>query len=156
MSDTIRTSRLEGTELVIETKFGTKVYDSKFLVAALLIHVARGSGSIEPEESSKMIELIEEHFELQSSESLELLTRAMTDMAENPDLGAELTKLAPTLSDEDREDIAVMALKVIAADGDRDVQEMETFEEAVQSIGVTADIVHRAYDRYFEETMPGD
>lgn len=156
MSDTIKTSRLEGSELVVETKFGTKVYDSKFLVAALLIHVARGSGSIEPEESSKMIELIEEHFELQSSESLELLTRAMTDMAENPDLGAELTKLAPTLSDEDREDIAVMALKVIAADGDRHVGELETFEEAVRSIGVTPDIVHRAYDRYFEETMPGD
>lgn len=156
MSDTIRTSRLEGSELVVETKLGTKVYDSKFLVAALLIHVARGSGAIEPEESSKMIGLIEEHFELQSSESLELLTRAMDDMAENPDLADELTKLAPTLSDQDREDIAVMALKVMAADGQRDVNEMEKFEEAVQSIGVTPDILHRAYDRYFEETMPGD
>ena len=156
MSDTIRTSRLEGSELVVETKFGTKVYDSKFLVAALLIHVARGSGAIEPEESSKMIELIDEHFKLQSSESLELLTRAMADLAENPDLGDELTKLAPTLSNSDREDIAVMALKVIASDGRRDVDEMEKFEEAVKSIGITPDILHRAYDRYFEETMPGD
>ncbi len=156
MSDTIVTSHLEGTELVVETKYGKKVYDSKFLVAAFLIYVARGSGRIEPEESAKMIELIEKHFSLQSAESLALLTRAIADMAENPELGDELTKLAPTLSDENREDIALMALKVIAADGRRDAEEMEKFNEAVQRLGISPEIVHRAFDRYFAETMPGD
>ena len=155
MSDTIRSSTLKGTELVIETSQGTKVYDSKFLVAALLIFVARGSGKIEPEESAKMLDLIEEHFQMQGAESLELLTRAMTEMAENPELADELTKLAPTLSDQDREDIAVMALKVIAADGRRDVGEIEKFNEAVKSIGISSETVHRAFDRYFSETMPG-
>jgi uncharacterized tellurite resistance protein B-like protein len=155
MSDTIKASRLEGTELIVETKYGTKVYDSKFLVAALLIYVARGSGQIEPEESTKMIELIKDHFKLQGAESLELLTRAMGDLAENPDLGDELTKLAPTLSDGDREEIALMALKVIAADGRRDVAEMEKFNKAVERMGISPNIVHRAFDRYFAETMPG-
>ena len=46
MSDTIKTTKLVGNELVVETKYGTEVYDSKFLVAALLIYVAKGSGSI--------------------------------------------------------------------------------------------------------------
>ena len=156
MSDTIRTSRLEGSELVVETKHGTRTYDSKFLVAALLIYIARGSGGIEPEESAKMIELIEEHFNLQSAESLELLTRAMSELADDPQLGEELTKLSPTLSDEDRENIALMALKVIAADGKRDVDEMERFNQAVERMGISPDIVHRAFDRYFAETMPGD
>lgn len=155
MSDTIKTSKLKGTELVVETKFGTKVYDSKFLVAALLIYIARGSGRIEPEESAKMIDVIEAHFHLQGAESLELLRRAMEDMAENPDLPDELTKLAPTLSDDDREEIALMALKVIAADGRREVAEMEKFNEAVASIGISPEIVHKAFDRYFAETMPG-
>ena len=155
MSDTIKSSTLKGTELIIETRQGTKVYDSKFLVAALLIFVARGSGKIEPEESVKMLDLIEEHFQMQGAESLELLTRAMTDMAENPELADELTKLAPTLSDQDREDIAVMALKVIAADGRRDVGEIEKFNEAVKSIGISSETVHRAFDRYFSETMSG-
>ncbi len=155
MSDTIKSSTLKGTELIIETRHGTKVYDSKFLVAALLIFVARGSGKIEPEESAKMLDLIEEHFQMQGAESLELLTRAMTDMAENPELADELTKLAPTLSDKDREDIALMALKVIAANGRRDVGEIEKFNEAVKSIGISSDAVHRAFDRYFSETMPG-
>lgn len=155
MSDTIRSSTLRGTELVLETEQGTKVYDSKFLVAALLIFVARGSGKIEPEESAKMIDLIEDYFQLQGAESLELLTRAMSDMAENPALADELTKLAPTLTDQDREDIAVMALKVIAAGGRRDVGEMEKFNEAVKSIGISPESVHRAFDRYFSETTPG-
>lgn len=155
MSDTIKTKRLEGTTLIVETKYGTKTFDSQFLVAALLIFVARGSGRIEPEESGKMIDLIEEHFQLQGSESLELLTRAMGEMAENPDLGQALIDLAPTLSEQDKEDIALMALKVVAADGRREVAEMEKFQQAVDAIGISPDIVHRAFDRYFAETMPG-
>lgn len=156
MTDTIKTKRLQGTTLVVETKDGTATYDSQFLVAALLIFVARGSGSIEPEESAKMIDLIEDHFQLQGSESLELLTRAMSEMAENPDLGQALVDLAPTLSEQDKEDIALMALKVVAADGRREFAEMEKFQQAVDAIGVSPEIVHRAFDRYFSETMPGN
>jgi uncharacterized tellurite resistance protein B-like protein len=155
MSDTIKSKRLEGTHLIVETSDGTQTYDSRFLVAAMLIYIARGSGRIEPEESSKMIDLIQEHFQMQGAESLELLTRVMTEMAEHPDLRKALTDLAPTLSDQDKEDIAVMALKVIAADGRREVAEMEKFNEAVEALGISPDTVHRAFDRYFSETMPG-
>ncbi len=156
MSDTIKTKRLQGTNLIVETKQGTQTYDSKFLVAALLIFIARGSGTIEPEESAKMIGLIEEYFQMQGAESLELLTRAMAEMAENPNLGQALIDLAPTLTDRDKEDIALMALKVIAADGQQHVSEMEKFDQAVEAIGISPDIVHRAFDRYFAETMPGN
>ena len=155
MSDTIITSTLDGNVLVIETSDGPVTYDSKFLVAALLIYIARGSGQIELEETAKMLELIEDYFKLQGAESLELLTRAMSDMAENPDLGASLAELAQTLSDDQKEDIAVMALKVIAADGRREVAEMEQFNAAVEAADISPEIVHRAFDRYFAETMPG-
>ena len=156
MSDTIKTTRLKGTELIVETSDEVQVYDSKFLVAALLIFVAQGSGSIEPEESAKMLDLIEQHFKMQGSESLELLTRAMSDLAENPELGEHLAELGKTLSDQEKEDIAVMALKVIAADGRREFAEMENFNRAVEAVGVSPEIVHRAFDRYFAETMPGN
>lgn len=155
MSEIIKSKRLEGTTLVVETNDGTETYDSKFLVAALLIFIARGGGSIEPEESAKMIDLIEERFHLQGAESLELLTRAMSELAEKPELGQILAELGSTLPDSDKEDIAVMALKVIAADGRRQVAEMEKFSEAVDAIGVSPEIVHRAFDRYFAETVPG-
>ena len=155
MSDTIITSRLEGTTLVVETGDVRETYDSQFLVAALLIFVARGSGTIEPEETAKMLDLIQGHFQLQGAESLELLTRAMGELAEKPELGVLLAELGRSLSDDDKEDIAVMALKVIAADGRREVAEMEKFNQAVEAVGVSPEIVHRAFDRYFAETMPG-
>lgn len=156
MSDTIITSHLEGTTLVVETRNTTETYDSQFLVAALLIFVARGSGTIEPEETEKMLELIQVHFQLEGPESLELLTRAMSELAEKPELGELLATLGKSLSEDDKEDIAVMALKVVAADGRRQFAEMEKFNEAVEAIGVSPEIVHRAFDRYFAETMPGD
>jgi uncharacterized tellurite resistance protein B-like protein len=156
MSDTIITSRLEGTCLIVESDGNTETYDSQFLVAALLIFVARGSGTIEPEETAEMLDLIEEHFQLAGSESLELLTRAMSELAEKPELAELLADLGKTLSEDEKEDIAVMALKVIAADGRRQVAEMEKFNQAVEAVGVSPEIVHRAFDRYFAETMPGE
>ncbi len=155
MDKGIISSRLEGTTLVIETEEGVSEYDSKFMVAALLVYIARGSGQIEPEESAQMIELIEERYQLQGAESLELITRAMSEMAEKPELAALLTELGSTLSDTDKEDIAVMALKVVAADGHRHFAEMEQFNRAMKAIGISPEIVHNAFDRYFAETMPG-
>jgi len=155
MKDTIKSKRFDGTALIVETKDGTETYDSQFLVAALLIFIAQGDGAIEPEESARMIDLIEEHFQLQGVESLELLTRAMAELAEKPELSPILAELGRSLSDSDKEDIAVMALKVIAADGRRRVAEMEKFNQAVEAIGISPEIVHRAFDRYFAETMPG-
>ena len=156
MNSEILNSRLEGTKLIIETTEGTQSYDSQFLVAALLVFVAKGSGQIEPEESAKMIELIEEHFHFQGAESLELITTAKTEMADKPTMAALLTDLGPTLSEGDKEDIALMGLKVVAADGTRQFDEMEQFNKAMEAIGISPDVVHRAFDRYFAETMPGE
>jgi len=155
MANDILNSRLEDNQLIVETSQGIKTYDSQFLVASLLVFVARGSGQIEPEESAKMIELIEEHFHLQGAESLELLTTVIAELSDKPALGGLLTGLGPTLSDADKEDIALMGLKVVAADGHRHFDEMEQFNNVMASVGISPEIVHRAFDRYFAETMPG-
>ena len=52
--------------------------------------------------------------------------------------------------------ISGRGLKVVAADGRRDFAEMEQFKRAMEAIGVAPERVHRAFDRYFAETMPGD
>lgn len=156
MSSEILGATLKGKKLIVETSDGIETYDSQFFVAALLIHVARGSGKIEPEESSQIIDLIEEHFRLEGAESLELITRAMSEMADKPTLMDLLMDLAPTLSDGDKEDIAFMALKVVAADGRRNISEMEQFNKTVDAMGIAPEIVHRAFDRYFAQTLPGD
>lgn len=155
MSDDIVVSRLEGTRLIVETADGIEEYDSQFLVAALFVYIARGDGEITPEESAQMIELIEERYHLQGAASLELITRAMNEMVDKPQLGLLLTDLVPTLSDAEKEDIALMALKVVAADGQRHFVEMEQFNRAMEAAGIAPEIIHRAFDRYFAETMPG-
>jgi uncharacterized tellurite resistance protein B-like protein len=141
--------------LIVETQNGEERYDEKFLVAAILIYVARGSGQIEPEESALIIDLIEEHFRLQGAESLELISRALEATREKPALAKLLPELAPTLSTREKEEIALMGLRVVAADGRREVSEMERFSNTMSAMGILPDIVHRAFDRYFEQTMPG-
>jgi len=49
-----------------------------------------------------------------------------------------------------------MALKVVAADGRRNISEMEQFNKTVESMGIAPEIVHRAFDRYFAQTMSED
>ena len=143
--------RFEGTTLVVETSSGPETYDSQFLVAALLVFVAKGDGTISDKETAKMLQLVEEHFQLHSAESLALLTRAMTDLAENPDLNGLLTELSHVLTPEEKEDIAVMLLKVVAADGQRDVDEMEMMNVAAEIIEIAPDVRHKAFERYFAE-----
>jgi uncharacterized tellurite resistance protein B-like protein len=155
MNDDIFVSRLEGTRLIVETADGVEEYDAQFLVAALLVFIARSSGQIEPEESAKMIELIQDHFQLQSAQSLELITRAMTEMVEKPQLAEILTELASTMSDSEKEAIALMALKVVAADGHRHFAEMEQFDRAMEALQISPEVVHKAFDQYFAETLPG-
>ena len=46
-----------------------------------------------------------------------------------------LADLGPTLSDGDKEDIALMGLKVVAADGHRHFAEMEQFNTAMTAVG---------------------
>ena len=143
--------RFEGSTLVIETSSGPETYDSQFLVAALLVFVAKGDGNISAQESEKMLQLVEDHFQLHSGESLALLSRAMADLAENPDLNSLLGELSHSLTPEEKEDIAVMLLKVVAADGNRDVDEMDMLNIAAEVIGISAETRHNAFERYFAE-----
>ncbi len=143
--------RFEGTTLVIETGNETEIYDSQFLVAALLIYVAKGDGSISDMETDKMLALVGQHFQLHSAETLALLTRAMTELAENPDLESLLRELSTTLSNDHKEEIAVMLLQVVAADGQKDAEEMEKMNKAAEIIGISQEVMHRAFTRYFDE-----
>jgi len=130
--------RIKGDELIIETQSSTEVYDAKYLVAALLVFVAKGDGNISGEETEQMIELINEHFGVPSSTSLELLTNAMEDIADNPDFENLLKDLSK---------------KVVASNGRKDAEEMDKLGRAADLIEIPPDTLHRAYDRYFEETQ---
>jgi uncharacterized tellurite resistance protein B-like protein len=63
-----------------------------------------------------------------------------------------LSELSSVLSPDEKEDIAVMLLKVAAADGRKDAEEMEKLQVAAQIMSIPPELMHNAYDRYFEET----
>ena len=117
------------------------------LVALMLVAVLAGMALHHRNER-----VMEEQLQMSGAESLALLTRAMSDIAENPDLGSLLGELSAALSVADKEDIAVMLLKVVAADGRKDAQEMEKLRVAGEMIDIAEDTMHRAFDRYFEES----
>ncbi len=152
MIEELKPPRIEGDELIIETQSVTEVYDSKYLLAALLIFVAKSDRTISIDETQQMLALIEQHFQMPGSESLALLTRAIEDIADNPDMESLLRELSTVLSTDEKEDFAVMLLKVAAADGRQDAESMEKLIKAREVIGISAEIMHEAYDRYFEET----
>jgi uncharacterized tellurite resistance protein B-like protein len=145
--------RFEGTTLVIETSGETEFYDSQFLVAALLVYVAKGDGAISPSETEEMLKEVGRHFQLESAQSLELLNRAISDLADNPDLEGLLRQLSSVLTRDDKREIALMMLKVAAADGRKDAEEMEKLHIAAEIIDIPPDVMHQAFDDYFEETM---
>jgi uncharacterized tellurite resistance protein B-like protein len=128
--------------------------DGKLLVAALLVFMARGSGRIEQQEADTMIALLSEYCGISGAEALQLLRTAIDELAEQPAAGATLAERARSLSDDRKEDLAYLALRVIAADGKREAAEMARFNRAVEVAGIEPGIVHRAFDRFFAETMP--
>ncbi|MDX1404669.1 MAG: TerB family tellurite resistance protein [Woeseiaceae bacterium] len=152
MIEELKPPRIEGDELIIETQSRTESYDSKYLLAALLLYVVRGDRKITEKQSQQMLGLIESQFGIASAESLELLRRAMTDLAENPDMDSLLRELSMMLSTEEKEDFAVTMLKAAAADGPKDADEMEKLQKAADIMGISPDTLHNAYDRYFAET----
>lgn len=144
-------TRFEGTQLVVETGSDKEVYDAQFLVAALLVSIANSDGEISAIETEKMLQLVGGHFELKSAESLELLTKAMEDMAENPDLPDILKELATILTSVDKEDVAVMMYKVVAADGREGAEEIDTLNAAAKLIGIAPESLQKARSRFFAD-----
>jgi uncharacterized tellurite resistance protein B-like protein len=144
-------TRFEGTQLIVETGDEKEVYDASFLVAALLVSIANSDGEISSIETEKMLQLVGDHFEMKSSESLELLTTTMEDLAEKPDLTDILKELATVLTSADKEDVAVMMYKVVAADGREATEEMDTLNTAAKVIGISPESLQKARQRFFAE-----
>jgi uncharacterized tellurite resistance protein B-like protein len=147
-------TRFEGTQLIVETGDEKEVYDASFLVAALLVSIANSDGEISSIETEKMLQLVGDHFEMKSSESLELLTTTMEDLAEKPDLTDILKELATVLTSADKEDVAVMMYKVVAADGREATEEMDTLNTAAKVIGISPESLQKAHKKHASAFSP--
>jgi uncharacterized tellurite resistance protein B-like protein len=145
------TTRFEGDKLVVETGTETEEFDAEYLVAVLLFSIASSDGEISPIEIEKMLQLVADHFELRSSESIEILTSAVESLAADPDLTVILKDLAANLTSSQKEDVAVMMLEVVAADSREDAKETDALAAAAEKIGISPDVLEAARQRFFAE-----
>ena len=144
-------SHFEDGQLIVDTVDKSETYDATMLFAGAMVFVAKGDGLISPAETQKMLELLSQHFGFSSAESLELLGQVIEEMSDNLEAPLIVREIGDKLSDQEKEDIALMMLKVVAADGHRDASEMQAMSEAAAIIGISADTMHNAFDRYFDD-----
>ena len=119
------------------------------LVAATLVILAKSDGGISPDENLRMVQLLREKYRVQPGEALELITRAAALDTTAEDSAALLASVNEEFSSADKEELLLMALKVIAADGEKDAGEMELLAILVERLRVDDETMDAVYSRYF-------
>lgn len=140
---------LTGDALSIVTSSKNGFFDPRFLVVALLEHVARGDGEVSEEEAATMLELVARHFSLDVTAANSRLAHALNLYAGDMDLAAVGAVLIDVLEPADREDMMVMMLKVVAADGRQGADELRAIDEVAAHLQLTDEERHAAFQRYF-------
>ncbi len=123
--------------------------DFQFLIASLLVRIAKSDGRISTDETSQMLAITESHFQLSSAEALELLTTAVEESPEPEELEAQLRKLKDVLDEGEKREIVLLMLEMIAADGKRDSAELDVLHGATEILEISPQTVHAAYEEFF-------
>lgn len=131
---------------------GPTADDRRFLMAVLLVSVARGDGSISQVESDKLIQLLCSRLRIRSAEALESLSAAVIAVADYQRVVPRLKNIAGNLSLEEKQDLLIMLLEVAAADGARHTEELGAINQASELLGMSREAVHAAFDSYFSSS----
>lgn len=142
---------LQEDELVVTSTPRPGFFDPRFLVAALLEHVALGDGSVCERETATMIDLVARYFGLDASRAERRFTEALSLYARSLDLAGAGDVLKEVLEPDERIQVVVMALEVIAADGRRGADELAALDQVVAALDITAAERHAAFERYFSQ-----
>lgn len=121
------------------------------LIASLMALVAKSDGGVSPEEMARMVTLLRNRFGLQPGEALNMITRAIDEVAHTTNLDQLLRSVNDDLALQHKEELLLMLLHVIAADDQKDVAEMKFLSAVVDGLKVPEKIMANVYARYFDE-----
>jgi len=124
--------------------------NAQIAVAALLVVVANSDGSIDSKEMVKMVEALCRRFSLTSTVALDLVTRAIDDQSMPGDSSGLIDELNQHLTLKQKEELVLMLLEVIAADGEKEASEMAVLDRTVFALNISDRHLARIYQRYFE------
>ncbi|MEM9256888.1 MAG: TerB family tellurite resistance protein [Pseudomonadota bacterium] len=127
----------------------TDEFSATELLAALLLYVAKGDGSISAIESDKMIDLLSSHLGLRSAQALETLSKMVIALQEDPDIARTLRQVGEQLEPAEKRQVITMMLEVAAADHVQDPGELEAINMAARILNMSKAAVHDAYQLYF-------
>ncbi len=136
----------------IELGSGNSLVDinAQIAVASLLVVAASSDGSIDSRETVKMVEAMCARFSLTSAVALDLVSRAIDDQLAHNHSTHLYKELNERLSTRQKEELVLMLLEVIAADGEKDVAEISVLNNAVSALKISDSRLAKIYDRYFE------
>lgn len=140
---------LAGDKLEVSRLQQPGFFDPRFLVAAVLDHVAWGDGEVVEEEARAMVDLVAQHFDLDEVAATSRLSHALNLYSQSMDLASVGEVLREVLGPGEREDVMLMLLHVVAADGRQGADELRAVDEVAAVLELTDAERHNAFQRYF-------
>ena len=128
--------------------------DAQRLVASLMALVASSDGDMSPDEVARMVEMLRERFHLKTGEALDLVTRVTEELAEYSKLEELLQEVNRELALPHKEELMLMVLDVIAADSQKDAEEMKLLAALIDGLNIPDNIMEKVYTRYFSNRNP--
>jgi uncharacterized tellurite resistance protein B-like protein len=125
--------------------------ETQYDVACLLAIAARSDGSIATQETERLVSVLQRGFALKESTALQLMVRALEDVPDTRDISTFLKNLELTLDRKQTENLIVMLLEVVAADGVKDAREISVLDQAITALKVSDASMDRAYRSYFAQ-----
>ncbi len=125
--------------------------ETQYDVACLLAMAASSDGSIDTQESERLVTAMQHGFAVKSDAALKLVVRALDDVKQHPDVSSLLRKLQRALDKNQKETLVVMLLEVIAADNMKDAREIKLLDSAMTGLKISDQTMDRAYRRYFAQ-----
>jgi uncharacterized tellurite resistance protein B-like protein len=136
-----------GVRQLIDADAEADARDQRFLVASLLIFVAKGDGNISSSESGRMLDLLTSHLKLTNAEALDSLTLVVNALQDDADIARKLRALAGRLSTRQKLELLAMMLDVAAVDDVRDDGETEAMNMASRVLELPQDAIRDTFRR---------
>ena len=134
-------AHFEGSNLIVGVQEQAQSYDARYLIATLLVYVAKSDGEISEQESSRMIDLLSTQMKIPGSEALERLRTAIMALSDD-NLFTRLQEIARGLSDEQKFEVLWMMLDVMVVDKQLQRSEQDAVTLAGQILGLPLDTIH--------------
>jgi len=130
--------------------------NAQMAIASLLAVAAHSDGSIDSEETAKMVEVLCRHYALPTVIAMDTVMRALDQLAGRKASPELLDELNDRLTMKQKEDLVLMLLEVIAADGKKQGHEMAVLDQTVAALNISVKQLDDIYGRYFEGRRKGD